>query len=88
MTEEINDFIEALSRPVEKELQRNDAVYNTDAVQIVDARNHIFRILENTATDESADIYALSDLCVLSDDMTALPNYRRLRRIAGNYWSL
>lgn len=43
MTEEINDFIEALSRLVEKELQRNDAVYNTDAVQIVDARQSYFQ---------------------------------------------
>lgn len=88
MTEEIDNFIEALSRLVQNELQNNDAVYNTDAVQIVDARNHIFRILKNTTTDESEDIYAISDLCMWSEEMEVLPNRRRMQRIARNYWTL
>lgn len=89
MENEINDFVEALARFVERELSREpDPVYSQKAVKIDDARNHIFRIVEPARTDESEDLYALADLCRMDEDnLQAVPNRGRMLRIARNYWN-
>ena len=88
MEEEINSFVEALTRFVEQTLsQESDPVYSQKAVKISDARNHIFRLTEPARTDETEDTYALSDLCrVDEDNMQTVPNRGRMLRIARNYW--
>lgn len=88
MEKEAQDFVEALCRFVEQELQRDpDPIYSQKAVKIADARNHLFRIVEPARTDEAEDLYALADLCRLDEEtMEAVPNCGRLLRIARNYW--
>ena len=73
MQEEINEFVEALYRFV--------------ANEIVDARNHIFRLTDTSRTDEAEDTYALPDLCIIDEDMQTVPNRQRMYRIARNYWN-
>jgi hypothetical protein len=55
-------------------------------VKIVDARNHLFRKLDNAPTDEADDIFALKELCILDDDMHLLPDMQHIRLVARNYW--
>ena len=69
MEKEAQEFVEALCRFVEQELQRDpDPIYSQKAVKIADARNHLFRIVEPARTDEAEDLYALADLCRLDED--------------------
>lgn len=89
MQEEINDFIDALSRFVSDKLRmETDMTYCQEAVKIIDARNHIFREMPCAATDESEDIYALRDLCHTDEEMNTLPDRQRMLRIARNYWNM
>ncbi|MCD8318462.1 MAG: hypothetical protein LUC45_06345 [Paraprevotella sp.] len=89
MSAEADDFIEALYRFVSEQIQRtSDPIYNRESIKIVDARNHIFRLSESGQTDEAEDLYALSDLCYVDEDMQTVPNRARMQRIARNYWDV
>lgn len=88
MQEEINEFVEALYRFVANEIKRvADPIYSQEGIKIVDARNHIFRLTGTTSTDEAEDTYALSDLCIVDEDMRTVPNRQRMYRIARNHWN-
>lgn len=88
MQEEIDEFVEALYRVVANEIGRvSDPIYSQEGIKIVDARNHIFRLTGTTSTDEAEDTYALSDLCIVDEDMQTVPNRQRMYRIARNYWN-
>lgn len=86
--QETEDFVEALYGFVASELRRVcDVTYSRDAVHIEDARNHLFKSVENSRTDEASDLYLLTDLCCMDDDMQAVPDRMKMRRIARNYWN-
>ena len=88
MQEEINEFVEALYRFVANEIKRvTDPIYCQEGIKIVDARNHIFRLSDTLRTDEAEDTYALSDLCIVDEDMQTVPNRQRMYRIARNHWN-
>lgn len=82
------EFVQALLDYVGAVL-RNLAVdpdYCQEAVQIVDARNHLFRSAGNHRTDEEQGIYALRDLCVLDDEsMCLVPDAGRCRSVARDF---
>ena len=82
------EFVQALLDYVGASL-RNSAVdpdYCQEAVQIVDARNHLFRSAGNHRTDEEQGIYALRDLCVLDDEsMSLVPDAGRCRSVARDF---
>ena len=82
------EFVQALLDYVGAAL-RNSAVdpdYCKEAVQIVDARNHLFRSVGNHRTDEEQGIYALRDLCVLDDESISLvPDAGRCRSVARDF---
>ena len=82
------EFVQALLDYVGAAL-RNSAVdpdYCQEAVQIVDARNHLFRSVGSHRTDEEQGIYALRDLCVLDDErMCIVPDAGRCRSVARDF---
>ncbi len=85
------DFAQALCRHVSDCLRTQDGAYIRGAVQILDARNHIFRTLPHQQTDEGEDIYALADLCMVSvenadDEMQTIPDMNRALSVARNYF--
>lgn len=85
----MKDFIEALERFVVSEIRTSGepADYNHDAVEILDARNHLFRKLENRATDEENNIYALREFFRIDDEtMDFTPDRGRMRSIARNWF--
>lgn len=82
----MNAFAEALCRYVAQELKGQDGAYIQGAVQVVDARNHLFRTLPHQPTDEALDIYALADLCRVDDDMETIPDLNRALGVARNYY--
>jgi len=84
--EEVKAFAEALCRHVAQELTEQDGAYVKGAVKIVDARNHLFRTLPQSGTDESEDTYALSELCHLADDLSTEPDMNRALGVARNYF--
>lgn len=89
MQEEINEFVEALYCFVANEIKRGtDPIYCQEGIKIVDARNHIFRLSDTLRTDEAEDTYALSDLCIVDEDMQTVPNRQRMYRIARNHWQI
>jgi len=82
----MQEFAEALCHYVARQLWGQDGEYVRGAVKILDARNHLFQELPHQTTDESADIYALSDLCHVSDDMVTEPDMNRAMSVARNYF--
>ena len=87
MLPEVDLFVNELARYVANELYSKDETYSTEAIHIIDARNHLCETLSSSITDESEDIYALSDLCMTTDEMDIVPDRRRLYHIARNYWT-
>lgn len=88
MINEGEEFVRALAAYVRAEIAAcgDGADYCTEAVRIVDARNHLFRPAGRRATDESEDVYALRDLCRVSEDtMEYEVDAGRLRSVARNY---
>ena len=82
-------FIEALERFVVAEIRASGepADYNHDAVEILDARNHLFRTRENCATDEEHNIYALREFfCIDNDTLDFIPDRGRMRSVARNWY--
>lgn len=82
----MQEFAEALCQYVTQALWTQDGEYIKGAVRILDARNHLFQTMPHQATDESADIYALSDLCHVNDNMQTVPDMNRALRVARNYF--
>ncbi len=79
------EFVQALLDYVAAALRVSavDPDYCQEAVQIVDARNHLFRQIGEHRTDEEQGIYALRDLCVLDDEhMLLKPDAGRCRSVA------
>lgn len=70
MVNEQEDFIDALESFINAELLRNaeSAEYNSEAVAVIDARNHLFRLVGRRGTDEEAGIYAIRELCRIDED--------------------
>lgn len=89
MTTDVKDFVDALEAYVRAELTASGepADYNVDALEVVDARNHLFRPAGRRATDEAENIYALRDLCRVDEEsMTFVPDRGRMAAIARNYF--
>lgn len=89
MTDEVKDFINALDRYVRSEVAASGmpADYNTEALRVADARNHLFHLAGRRPTDESEDIYALRDLCHVDEDtMEVVPDRARMAAVARNYF--
>lgn len=85
---EKESFIAALAGYVTTALEQSGvpADYNTDAVHIVDARNHLFRAVHQRTTDEAEDIYAIRDLCRVDEDtMEYVVDRGRLSSVARNF---
>ncbi|MBP3228733.1 MAG: hypothetical protein J6M53_08150 [Bacteroidaceae bacterium] len=89
MTHETEEFVSALTSYVRATLPPGDeADYCREAVQIVDARNHLFRSAGQRATDEEHDIYALRSLCRLDEDtLLFVPDEGRIRSLARTYFA-
>lgn len=87
MSKELENFVAALENFVRVELTSVGAEeeYCHDAVQIVDARNLLFRNVGQHSTDEVENIYALRELCRIDEESFALvPDEGRIRAIARN----
>ncbi len=90
MYNDTEEFVNALDSFVRAELRLSmqPADYNNEAVQIVDARNHLFRNVGIRATDEEEGIYALRELCHVDEDtLDLVPNRMKLQSIARGYFS-
>lgn len=88
MLDERNDFIDALEQFIRAELRYSaePADYNTDAIEIIDARNHLFRNVGQKGTDEELGFFAIRDLCHIDEDtMEFVPNRLRLAALAREY---
>lgn len=89
MYNDTDEFVNALDSFVRAELRLSmqPADYNNEAVQIVDARNHLFRNVGVRATDEEEDVYAIRELCHVDEDtLDLMPNRMKLQAIARNYF--
>lgn len=86
---EFEDFIDALESFVKSELRASmePADYNNEAIEIIDARNHLFRNVGRMHTDESLNIYAIRDLCHVDEEtLETIPNRMKFKAIAKNYF--
>jgi len=82
------DFMAALAAYVRNALRESGeaADYCHRAVEIVDARNHLFRDAGMRRTDEADNVYALCDLFRVDEDTMELqPDDGRLRSVARNF---
>lgn len=89
MYNDTDEFVNALDSFVRAELRLSmqPADYNNEAVQIVDAHNHLFRNVGVRATDEEEDVYAIRELCHVDEDtLDLMPNRMKLQAIARNYF--
>lgn len=88
MQSEIDNFVSSFSAYVRAALPPGeDADYCHEAVQIVDARNGLFRSAGIRTTDEEHDIYELRSLCRLDEETLELvPDEGRLRSLALGYF--
>ena len=89
MREEIKDFVDALESYVKAQLLASGepADYNVEALEITDARNHLFRPAGKRATDEAENIYALRDLCRVDEtSLDFVPDRQRMEAIARNFF--
>lgn len=84
--EQIETFIRSLSAFLKSEAGRDGLEYTHDSVHVVDAWNCVFRNVGAKGTDEEHDIYAMSSLCHLDDDLQSVPDEKKLRRLAQVYF--
>lgn len=82
----MTEFAEALCQYVAQELRGQDGEYVKGALRVIDARNHCFQTLPHQVTDEASDIYALTDLCHVDEDMRTVPDMNRALGVARNYF--
>lgn len=83
------DFVDALESYVKAELRVSGepADYNTDAIRIVDARNHLFSNVGRQQTDQELGIYAIRDLCRVDENtLETVPDRMRFQSIAREYF--
>lgn len=83
------DFVDALENYVKAELRVSGepADYNTDAIRIVDARNHLFSNVGRQQTDQELGIYAIRDLCRVDENtLETVPDRMRFQSIAREYF--
>ena len=89
MIDQTTDFVNALESFVKAELRLSmePADYNNEAIEIIDARNHLFRNVSRQSTDEESGIYAIRDLCQVDEDtMETIPNRMKFLSIARTYF--
>lgn len=82
-------FIEGLTRFVAEALHRADegGDYIRGSVQVLDARNVLFRLSPLHSTDEEQDRYALRELCKVDDEsLQTIPDAGHIERVARNYF--
>lgn len=87
--EYVKDFVDALEQFVRCELVSGSepADYNSDSVQVVDARNALFRNVGKLGIDEEHDIYAIRSLCRIDEaTMDIVPDRGRIESLARNYF--
>lgn len=88
MLNEQKDFINALERFIQNELKASGepADYNNHAIEIIDARNHLFRNVGIHGTDEACGIFAIRSLCHIDEDsMEMVPDRQRLAALAREF---
>ncbi len=88
MEQEIQEFIKALSEYIRTTMPiGEDADYCHDTVQIIDARNGLFRSAGIQSTDEQHNIYTLRSLCRLDEDtFEYIPDEGKLRSLARSFF--
>ena len=89
MFDEKKEFAEALAAFIHLSLahQPQTAEYCADAVEIVDARNHVFRLVPNAGTDEELNRFSLQGLCRLDESSLELkPDAGRLMAVAKDFF--
>ena len=89
MLDEKMEFAKALKDFINLSLAHHgqEAEYCTDAVEIVDARNHIFRLVPNTGTDEELNRFAMQGLCRLDEwTLKLTPDIQRLLAVAKDFF--
>lgn len=82
----MQSFASALTSHVQDFLRDHDPEYVQEAIQVLDARNHLFRTIPAHPTDESQDIYAIRDLCHVDEEMQTVPDPHRILSVARNYF--
>lgn len=85
MLDPVTDFVDALEAFVRAQLRESavPADYHNDSVQVVDARNHLFRNVGPRGTDEEQAIYPLRGLCHIDDEtMELVPDRQRIAAVA------
>ncbi len=89
----IQEFAEELCKFIQSYLREENGTYISGAIKVLDARNHLFQYLPDQSTDESMDIYSLSELCEIGldeeGDFTSFetqPSMHRALSIARNYF--
>lgn len=88
MWNEAKDFTDALENFLKAELRAcsEPADYNNESVEIIDARNHLFRNAGRRGTDEESGVYAIRDLCRVDEDtLETVPDRMRLSALARSY---
>ncbi len=89
MIEDIDEFAKSLESYVGAALAElgETADYCTEALQVLDARNHLFTLVGKRPTDESDDVYALRDLCRIDEETMELrPDRGRIQAVARNFF--
>lgn len=82
-------FIDALTHFVAEALRRADegGDYIRGSVEVLDARNELFRFSSLHTTDEELNRYALRELCKIDDEsMQTIPDRGHIERVARNYF--
>ena len=79
-------FVSALQYYVNSTIKEQDVEYSQIAIKIVDARNYFFRKEIVGPTDESSDVFALRDMCMLDENMKQIACEYKIRNIARNYF--
>lgn len=85
-SEQIETFIRSLAAFLKSEAGEDGLEYTHDSVQVADAWNCVFRNVGAKGTDEEHDIYAMSSLCHLDDDLCSVPDEKKLRGLARVYF--
>lgn len=88
--DEVKDFVDALEAYVRAALEAGGGMadYNVEAVHVVDARNHLFRIVHGLYPDEAGAVYPLRGLCRLDEDSLELvPDRQRMAAVARDFFS-
>lgn len=83
------EFVDAIMNFLNETIKGSDIAleYSYVAVKVIDARNHLFQIVEQSTTDEAANVYALRDLCRMEEGtLEMIVDEGRLKSIARNYF--